>query len=303
MKSNRVLLTGATGFIGRHLVAALHDREIHVLTRPGADISMVSHCRNLKVHLYDGSSKSVIDAVINSQPGLVVHLAAFFVAEHKSDEVEWLIKSNILLGTQLLEAMRTCGARDLINTGTSWQNFENSDGRSVCLYAATKQAFESLIDFYVDAYSFRVITLKLFDTYGPRDPRAKLFTILRTADPTKPLRMSEGHQLVDLVYIDDVVAAFLAGERHLIELRSGIHERFGVSSCNPRPLREVVEYFLREAKSDLNVEWGARPYRAREVMKPWSLFNPIPGWQPRISLEEGISRLLNDDQRGAFPVH
>lgn len=302
MKADRVFITGATGFIGRNLVASMKDRQVHVLVRTGADIGALSQHDHVSIHRYDGSTESVISALTNAKADLVVHLAAYFVAEHKSVDVQPLIESNLLLGAQLLEAMLAGGPRRLINTGTSWQHFENSECRSVCLYAATKQAFESLIDFYVDAYGFNCATLKLFDTYGPGDSRPKLFNFLKNAEPSKPLQFSKGNQLIDLVYIEDVVEAFLACEKNLLETAVPTHEQFGVSSGNPRPLREVVQQYLKMTHSKAVVDWGARPYRTREVMQTWTEYTPVPGWKAKVSLEQGIYRLLGEQERGGLPV-
>lgn len=303
MKEDCIFLTGATGFIGRNLARAFADRDLHVLVRPGSQVDSLSSCRNITFHTHDSTTESLVNALERSKPDLVIHLATYFVAEHTSDDLEQLIMGNLLLGAQLLEAMSTTGVRRLINTGTSWQHFEGDDCRPVNLYAATKQAFETLVDYYVDANQLSVITLKLFDTYGPGDSRPKLFNILRNADPSKPLLMSQGNQLIDLVYIDDVIAAFLAAELRLLRWQSAIHERFGVSSGDPRPLREIVGLFLRLARSNVNIEWGSRPHRKREVMRTWTGFTPVPGWKPEVALEEGLSRLLDIEREGICPVN
>jgi nucleoside-diphosphate-sugar epimerase len=303
MNANSVFITGGTGFIGRNLIAAMAERQVHVLVRPSAELKILEQYRHVTAHRYDGTAESVINALSKAKANVVFHLAAYFVAEHKSSDVTPLVESNILLGAQLLEGMLVNGQRTLINTGTSWQHFENSACRSVCLYAASKQAFESLVDYYVDAYGFNVATLKLFDTYGPRDPRPKLFNLLKSADPTKAMQFSEGNQLIDLVYIDDVIEAFLVCEKNLLESTGTVHHRFGVSSGDPRPLREVVQLYLKEAHSGVVVDWGARPYRAREVMRTWTRYDAIPGWQPKISLDEGISRLVKEHKVGGSAVN
>ena len=163
----------------------------------------------------------------------------------------------------------------------------------MCLYAATKQAFEGLIDFYTDARGLIAITLQLFDTYGPSDPRPKLFNLLLNADISKPLQFSEGKQLLDLVYIDDVIRAFVIAEERVIQQTSPSHDRFAVSSGAPRPLREIVETFLAITRSGLRIEWGKRPYRAREVMQPWTPYTSVPGWSPRVEMQEGFTSLLS----------
>jgi nucleoside-diphosphate-sugar epimerase len=303
MSAGGVFMTGATGFIGRNLAAAYAGREIHALVRSDSDIDGLDRIGNITFHKYDGTPESVIRALVASKSKLVIHLAAYFVAEHKSEDIEPLVTSNLLLGTQVLEAMAVSGVRLLINAGTSWQHFQNHPDRPVCLYAATKRAYEVLVDYYVDAFQLKAITLKLFDTYGPGDPRPKLFNLLRNADPSKPFCMSKGDQLIDLVYIDDVVAAFVAAEERLRASTTTAHETFAVSSGNPRPLREIVESFLRIAQRNLKIEWGARAYRSREVMQTWTNYALMPHWEPLVDLEEGFARMVRSEQGGIPSVH
>jgi nucleoside-diphosphate-sugar epimerase len=105
--------------------------------------------------------------------------------------------------------------------------------------------------------------------------------------------MSPGEQLIDIVYIDDVVDAFVAGAERLLAGLEAPMEEFGVSSGNPLPLRELAATFSRVSGLPLDIEWGGRPYRPREVMQPWTRYRALPGWQPRVGLEEGLARLLS----------
>jgi len=134
--------------------------------------------------------------------------------------------------------------------------------------------------------------LKLFDTYGPDDPRPKLFALLKkVADRGEPLAMSPGDQLIDIVYIDDVVKAFVLSAEQLMQDSISGHESFAVSSGKPVRLRELVDIYSRVSGRTIPVVWGGRPYRPREVMLPWSCGNVLPGWSPEIGLEEGIRRM------------
>jgi len=188
--------------------------------------------------------------------------------------------------------MAVHGVRLLVNTGTSWEHYGTPPVAPVNLYAATKQAFEAILHYYVEARGLRVVSLKLFDTYGPGDPRPKLFTLLRTvAANQEVLAMSPGEQLIDLVFIDDVIAAFvLAAERLRAEMVKG-HECYAVSSGAPLKLRELVELYGRILGTPLPIEWGGRSYRQREVMVPWNTGAAVPGWHPKVALEQGIRRM------------
>ncbi|QNA88228.1 NAD-dependent epimerase/dehydratase family protein [Massilia sp. Dwa41.01b] len=198
-----------------------------------------------------------------ARPDTVFHLAAAFVAEHVPGDIDRLVHANLLFATQLLEAMRVNGVRLLVNTGTAWQHYGNRDYDPVNLYAATKQAFEAILAYYVNAHGFIAATLALFDTYGPGDERPKLMRALwRAAREGRPLAMSSGRQLLDLVYVDDVVDAYLAAESALREGGAG-HRHYGVSSGAPLPLRDVVAAFEQAAGVSLDALGRTRRPRAR----------------------------------------
>jgi nucleoside-diphosphate-sugar epimerase len=289
--ARRALLTGATGYIGSRLAARLvrDGWEVHVVARPGSSLALLEPVSDkLVVHEFDGTTARMIELVKAAAPSVVFHLASLFLAQHKPEDIEALVDSNLLFSTQLVEAMLHNGVRQLVNTGTSWQHYENADFNPVNLYAATKQAFEALLAYYIEAHALKVSSLMLFDTYGPGDPRPKLIPMLwKCAASQQPLAMSPGEQLIDLVHVDDVVEAFLAAELAL-RTQQGGHVHYAVSSGKPMRLKDLVSVFEHATGTRLAITWGGRPYRLREVMVPWTDHAGPPGWQPRISFVQGV---------------
>ncbi len=278
------LVTGASGFIGGHLLQRLIQLgwQVHILIRSESVLNATPELSKAVSHAYDGSIDSVITCMQQARPAVVFHLASLFLAQHNSQDVDALIRSNVLFGAQLLDAMRIERVHCLVNTGTAWQYFNSPDYNPVCLYAATKQAFEALLAYYVDACDFRVITLKLFDTYGPHDRRAKLIKLLlQAARSGEPLDMSGGEQQIDLVHVDDVLDAFLLAAQRVMQGGRLPHASYGISSEKPLSLRELVGIMEKALGRRMVVNWGAKPYRPREVMQPWRSFERLPGWTAR----------------------
>jgi nucleoside-diphosphate-sugar epimerase len=289
------LVTGATGYIGSNLVRRLlsDNWSVHIIIRADSNIEVLSHILDrLVVHEHDGSTKSMIDIVFNTSPDVIFHLASLFIAQHTSDDIESLVTSNILFSTQLAEAAVINGVRKFINTSTSWQHFEQKDYLPVNLYASTKQAFEDILKYFADSYELKVLNLVLFDTYGPDDFRPKLVALLiNSMRSQKILEMSPGMQMIDMVYIDDVVDAFLKASRYL-DYSKDLFSRYAVSSGLPISLLDFVSLFETTLNVKLKINWGARPYRDREVMNTWQKFDSLPNWTPQINLSEGLKKLV-----------
>lgn len=296
------LISGATGFIGSHLVAKLIRAgwQIHIVSRPNSCLPGIPEFSMVCNHVHDGTAEGMIGIVKDVKPNLVIHLASLFLSQHKPGDIEELIKSNILFGTQLLEAMKTNNVKHFINTGTTWQHYGKQEYGPVNLYAATKQAFEALIQYYVESDGLQVITLKLTDSYGLDDPRPKLMNLLkRVAENMQPLAMSPGEQRIDIVHVDDVVRAYVIAAERLLSGSVERHECYAVRSGLPLQLRELVRVVEYELGRKLPINWGEREYRNREVMEPWE-GELLPGWSAQVDLAQGIRTLFPGHN---LPIH
>jgi nucleoside-diphosphate-sugar epimerase len=289
----KLVVTGATGFIGSNLVQALKtEHSVWAVHRATTDLSALG-APGIE---YSGRLESLTEAFEKIQPDCVLHLASLFIAEHKPQEVTPLIESNVLFPAHLLEAMSIAGCRSLINTGTMWQHYNNEEYNPVCLYAATKQAFQDLTRFYVEARNFKVVHLQLSDSYGPKDPRRKLIRILLDAIKNRSaLSMSPGEQPLDLVHIDDIVRAYKVALERIPQIES--EEVYSITSGRPLELKQLVSTLGQLSGKPLEVEWGGRPYRQREVMHTWNTGKSLPGWSAQVSLEAGLSQLLQEDRQ------
>ncbi|NLD26017.1 MAG: NAD-dependent epimerase/dehydratase family protein [Acholeplasmataceae bacterium] len=293
------LVTGATGFIGKHLCRKLirEGWKVHAVVRPSSDCSMLTNFAygHIDCHTYDGKSDNLCGFMQEVDPQVVFHLASLFLAKHEFKDILPLIQSNITFATQLVEAMIQAGVYNLINTGTSWQHFNNAEYDPVCLYAATKEAFEDILKYYQNTSPLQVITLKLFDTYGPADTRRKLIPLLQRITQTKEqLLMSPGDQYLDLVYIDDVIEAYLLAAEYLINEEYQYVDTYAVTSESPIKLKELVKVYETVSGKKLDIVWGGQPYRDREVMEPWNKGKLLPNWRPKVDIRQGISRLLEN---------
>jgi nucleoside-diphosphate-sugar epimerase len=275
----KILITGGTGYIGSKLVYFLvnNNHEVFLLSRKNSDLCLISELLE-KVKLFEiENDYSVINKVINEvKPDITIHLASLFINNHNTEQLVDIVGSNILFGTLLLESLVNNDCPLIINTGTSWQHYNNEDYNPVNLYAASKQAFEDILKYYIEAKGVRAITLKLFDTFGEDDNRPKIFNLLKKHSQEKTeILMSNGEQEIDLVHINDVVSAFNFAINELIDSKEIKYKTYGVATGKPRKLREWVEDYIVTNNLQVNIKWGYREYGKREVMSTWKKFSKI----------------------------
>ncbi len=182
-----------------------------------------------------------------------------------------------------------------MNTGTYWQNYlhDSTEYDPVNLYAATKQAFIDISKYYTETSDIKFVTLKICDTYGPKDPRRKLMSLFKQyAESGEQLKMSPGEQKINLLYIDDVVNGFITLVNLLCN-KTQLKNEYVLSAKKTYSLRELAGIFETVSKKKLNILWGGLPYREREVMTPWQQGNLVPGWKQKTDIHQGIQLFLS----------
>jgi len=294
-----VILSGVTGHLGselaRQLIAA--GTAVHGLTR--SDISRLPRTQGLHLHRIDGSTTGLLQIMEKARPDVAIHLAGRARRTHDTLDISPFIDTNIHFGTQLLEAARRFGCLHFVTAGTYLQHFDGDQGGSMNLYAATKEAFETLVQYYVDAFGLSAVRLTLCDIYSERDTRRKLMTDIADACASNtPLRLVNSDARIDLVHVEDAARAFI---QVATLLESGKMEpqqltRYSVTSGYDVTVPELIAAFERISGSRLTTHLQDSPCPSRD-MGPWRGAH-VPGWSPQISLGDGITRML-DARRGS----
>ncbi len=294
----KILVTGATGFIGQNLVKVLLDKnyEVHCIVRANSNISNIS--QKVTIFKYNENIDSLIKYFDAQKFDGLIHLASLFLATHTKDDISNLISSNIKFGTELLEACKVSDVKWFINTGTFWQNYENEDYNPVNLYAATKEAFENIAKYYIETSNLIFTTIKLNDTFGANDTRNKVFNIWNKISKSgEILDMSAGEQIIDISYIDDVISAYEVLITHLSsdQKEDFKSKEFVVNNNEKMSLKELSKVFEEATNTRLNIKWGERPYREREVMIPYDKGQTVPNWNQKYTLKQSIQKTIGEN--------
>lgn len=287
----KILLTGATGFIGSNLVKHLSKsgHECYSIARPRSNIERIQKYVN-KEHIFcDASNETnILNFIDKNLPEIVINLASYYNYDPDISEIRETISSNIDFPLIVAKASEILGINLFINVGSSFQFSSAGKRISNTLYAASKNTFQHLLETLMAGKSTQVTSFHLFDSYGKNDNRKKLFYLLKNSlTKDKALNMSPGMQKLNLLHVDDICRFFLKA----VELYSdkfSFQPIYGVGSFETYTLKEVVKKYEKATGAALKINWGGLEYRKNEVMNPWSNFDVLPGWHQEIELESGI---------------
>lgn len=297
MTKLKLLLTGATGFIGMNFILQLHDKyAITALVRKTSNTEKIkSHC---EIYCYDENPQSLLQLFQKEHFDGIVHLATLYLANHTPQDIKNLIDSNIRFSCEILESCTINPPIFFINALSYFEYANSKNYNPANFYSATKHAFYNICKYYANSLPTTFSHLMLYDTYGSNDTRAKIFNIWqKIAKNGEVLEMSKGEQRLDISHIHDVIN----GYDTLITLclnKQAINNQIYTLENKRHSLKELAVIFEKYTNSKLNIKWGAKPYRENEIMEPItskdsSLLQRLPTWNPKITLQEGFKMLIN----------
>ena len=287
----RVVITGLTGYIGSHLARELiaNGVEVFGLAREPWNTTYIADIED-KLHLcpYDGTAESIRKALEIAQPDVVFHLATYYARSHSADEITAMHECNLLYGNYLLEAMKACDVHSIVYVSTVFCHYQQEQYNPLNLYAATKQAFSDIMRYYTEACGIRSLTIYLSDSYGPGDKRPKLLNLLKRAyRENAPMNVSSGLQDYDVLNVADIVSALVQGGK-LVQEQEKTSAAYQVYDDRCLSLRDTVALMEQVNRVTIPVNWGAVPAASRSNEKVVRVDPLLPGWQPKVSLEEGL---------------
>ena len=240
-----IIVTGGTAYIGSNLVKKLVslNYNVNLIVREQSDLKLLNELLSkINLNIHNGTTKHMLEIISNIKPDIIIHLASYQIGYHETEDVEKILNSNILFGTQLLEAACKNKVKYFINTGTYWQYLNSKEENFNSLYAASKNAFNVFLQYYSKSKLIKSVNLILYDVYGPNDPRPKLLNLMKKSDNIgKEIDLTKGEQNIDFVHIKDTIAAYLIAVEGLLRSKfSGQYNEFLIKSGKKTKLKDLL---------------------------------------------------------------
>jgi UDP-glucuronate 4-epimerase len=322
MTTGPVIVTGAAGFVGMHVVERLLDRGETVI---GVDVFNDYYDPALKaaraarldgrpgfsmVRMDIADNQALMTLVTASGAKRIVHLAAQAGVRYSIDNPFAYQRSNLAGHLSVLEAARHNGVTHLVYASSSSvygdrpQSLAGGEGAGfketdavdapVSLYAATKRADELMSISYAKLYGFPMSGLRFFTVYGPWGrPDMAYYGFTQKILKGEPIEVyGEGRMARDFTYIDDIVDGVVGVLDH--PPAPGGHEIYNIGDNDPVGLMEMITTL--EAAIGREAVKIMRPMQPGDVTATYadiSKLNALTGYKPKVKLKEGLGRFAD----------
>ena len=292
----RVLVTGASGFIGSHCLPALvkRDFEVHAVARKEQEHeSSAVHFHRLDLLDRD----KIFELVSRVKPTHLLHLAWYAVPTKywtSEQNLRWVQES-----LALFQAFVAAGGRRIVGAGScaeyEWGGAQPLSERATpskpsTLYGTCKHALQIILENYASQTGVSAAWGRIFFLYGPREYEARLVaSVIRALLRGETARCSHGEQVRDFLYVEDVAEAFVA------LLDSEVQGPINIGSGKSIKLRDVTDEIGRQLDLPNLIQLNALPSSPDEpsvlVANVERLTNELK-WKPVYGLQEGIEKTI-----------
>jgi nucleoside-diphosphate-sugar epimerase len=272
----KIVVTGATGFVGANLVHALieqKDVELYVITRSSSHSSRLDSIKHkFKEILYVSldNRNELFKLIERIKPDIVYHLATYGGFPNQADQTQ-MIQSNLQATMNLLDASIAYGVKTFINTGSSSEYglkdapmTETDVCEPVNFYGITKLAATNYCTMLGKNSQTKVCTLRLFSPYGPLEDRSRLYaSIIDALSRDESSKLSRPQSVRDFIEIEKVVQVYL--EIVQADFQSG--DIVNVASGKQQTIEQFYQTIARKLdKEHIKPTWGEAPPRANEPL-------------------------------------
>lgn len=303
LSTKRVLVTGASGFIGSHLTRRLVDlgADVGIVTKYNSvvdNVRLVDLWDRLTVIEADLRNQDSLRQVAAFRPQVVYHLAAYnHVGDsfmHVTEALDANVKgtANVIDAFDGYERFVYISSSEVYGSQPSVPFRENMCPNPISPYAVGKYGGELYCRMKRERSDRQIVVLRPFNAFGPyQSPRAVIAEIILTCLEGKPVRSTEGKQTRDFNFVGNLVDGFvLAGEKE-----EAVGEIINLGSSTEIAICELIREIHRQTGEKSTLQIGALDLRPTEIWRMVAANDrarELLGWTPKVGFEEGLERTI-----------
>ncbi|MCG3679263.1 NAD(P)-dependent oxidoreductase [Aliarcobacter butzleri] len=291
----KILVTGATGFVGKYLIQKLKNFDIRIIVR---NIN-TNYPKDTQI-VYSEEHLDLFQKNVKSyNPNIVIHLASYLTSSDDIRSIRNIIDSNILFPSILLESLKSTDLELFINTG-SFAEYYYNDGREnpAYFYSASKIAIKPIIKYFKNIQGFKTINIIPYTIYGGKSKSKKVIDyILDSVNSELYLEMTSGEQILDFIHIDDVTDFYIHCISNINMLKD--EENYHLGTGKGTSIKELSSIIEDLTNKKTNINWGAKEYRPLDIMRATAPIYKLErelNWKPKVSIRDGIRRILEEEK-------
>lgn len=293
MQNKKIIITGASGFIGKHLLERLlaNNYDILALKRPESVTNVAS--RNV---IWTSLDEIQDHAFIEDGIEAVIHLATDYGRSERGGIIAQY-DCNVLLPLRLMEIAKSKKIPLFISADTFFGKFERNYSYMKS-YILSKRHFKELATEFLKDSDTGFANLRLEHVYGDGDGEKKFipFIVGALSSSTESVKCTSAMQRRDFIYVEDVVNAFI----HVLNYHpSNKNIEYEVGTGQSHTLKEMIEEIKLQIKSNTPIQYGAIMMRDDEIMESRADLTNLNklGWHPVYSLKAGVKKMLSKEKK------
>ena len=274
----KILLTGATGFIGSNILKELSKKyKVYCVVRSKKKILKKKNI----IIIYFTNFNNLRNKLEKKKFFSIIHCATYYKKNHTFKDIKRMIESNIHLGNLILENKNMIYCKKFINFTTVWENYNGIKNNPYNLYSAYKLAFSNLINFYKKKYNkIKFYNLYLSETFGENDNRKKLFNTLKeNYKKQKVTTLVSKNIKLNVLNVKDIVSAlFILLEKNIKT------NNYSLLNTKDIDILKLIKAFNKLHKKKILFK-----YKSNKLVKEKILKNKkVPKWKPLNSTLKNI---------------
>jgi len=288
------MLTGATGFLGSHLLKKLLDvgHKVSIIKRSFSnDYRIKGILNNKNLSVFDIDTCDLEEIYRKNNFDIIIHTATEYGRNDES--IHKILEANVILPVKLIEMGIKYNVKTFLNTD-SYFNKENYRYSNLLNYSLSKR---SLLTWLMQFSSkIQIINASLEHVYGPYDSESKFVEMLFrkiAIEKIERVALTHGHQKRDFIYIDDVIDAYIDLIKYSKD-HNFSYKNFEIGTGTCIEVGQLAIKIKSFSGSNTVLGFGDIAYRSDEIMESKADVKQMTelGWRPKTSVDDGVRKIL-----------